>query len=218
MLLDALELTGAARPRVCLLETASGDDLGNYALAFEAFAAAGCDVSALRVFPQPSAEPRASLLQSDLVWVGGGSVANLLALWRLHGIDAAMREAWDAGVILAGVSAGSLCWHVGGTTDSFGNDLHPVTNGLGLLPYANGVHYDSEEQRRPLLQRLVADGTLPPTAYATDDHVGIWYEGTEATRVVGDLNYVTFIGPAAYVVTRDGDSVNERRVGVGDRF
>ena len=218
MLLDALELTGAARPRVCLLETASGDELSFYGILYEAFSAAGCEVSDLKVFPQPSADPAERLLDSDLVWVGGGSVANLLALWELHGINDAMRAAWEQGVILGGVSAGSLCWHMGGTTDSFGPTLRPVTNGLGLLPYANGVHYDSEAQRRPLLHQLMADGTLPAVAYATDDHVGIWYEGTDATRVVGDLNYAGFIGPAAYLVTREGADILERRVGVGENF
>ena len=78
-------------------------------------------------------DPRAHLLAQDVVWVWGGSVAGLLAMWRLHGVDAAMREAWEAGVVLAGVSAGSICWHVGGTTDSFGPELRPVTDGLGLL-------------------------------------------------------------------------------------
>jgi peptidase E len=218
MLLDALALTGATRPRVCLLETASGDDASTYALIYEAFNAVGCDVSPLMLFPQPSADPEERLLSSDLVWVGGGSVANLLALWQLHGVDTVMRAAWEQGVILGGVSAGSLCWHVGGTTDSFGPTLRPVANALGLLPYANGVHYDSEVQRRPLLQSLVADGTLPEVAYATDDHVGIWYEGTDATRVVGDLKYPSFIGPAAYVINREGEGVIERRVGVGESF
>ena len=104
---------------------------------------------------------RAHLLAQDVVWVGGGSVANLLAVWRVHGLDEVFREVWEAGVVLGGVSAGSLCWHVGGTTDSYGPDLRPVTNGLGLIPTSNGVHYDSEEQRRPLYHRLVADGTLP---------------------------------------------------------
>ncbi|NNN07591.1 MAG: peptidase E [Acidimicrobiaceae bacterium] len=218
MILEALALTRTTRPRICLLETAGGDDSSIYALLYEAFNLAGCDVRQLRVFPQPSADPEETLLNSDFVWVGGGSVANLLALWRLHGIDTAMRAAWEKGVILGGVSAGSLCWHVGGTTDSFGPTLQPVINGLALLPYANGVHYDSEAQRRPLLHRLVADGTLPEVAYATDDHVGIWYEGIEATRVVGDLNYAAFIGPAAYLVTREGGGVVERRVGVGESF
>ena len=104
---------------------------------------------------------RAHLLAQDVVWVGGGSVANLLAVWRVHGLDEIFREVWEAGVVLGGVSAGSLCWHVGGTTDSFGPDLRPVTDGLALIPTSNGVHYDSEEQRRPLYHRLVADGTLP---------------------------------------------------------
>ena len=98
-------------------------------------------------------------------------MAGLLAMWRLHGLDEALRAAWQAGVVLTGVCAGSICWHVGGTTDSFGPDLRPVTNGLALLPFANGVHYDSEEQRRPLFQSLIADGTLP-AGYATDDGVG----------------------------------------------
>src|ERR1700691_1766312 len=117
----------------------------------------------------PSVEdPTAFLLDHDAVWVGGGSVANLLALWRLHGFDTALGAAWRAGVVLGGVSAGSICWHVGGTTDSFGPELRSVTNGLGFVPYANGVHYDGEEQRRPLVQRLVAAGTLPRT-FATAD-------------------------------------------------
>ena len=78
--------------------------------------------------------PRQHLLAQDVIWVGGGSVANLLAVWRVHGLDEIMREAWEAGVVLAGVSAGSICWHVGGTTDSFGLDLQPVTNGLAPAP------------------------------------------------------------------------------------
>src|SRR5271154_4379241 len=168
MVLDALARTKRDRPRVCLVETASGDDVRYYAMLYEAFNVAGCDVTQLKLFTQPSADPTERLGGSDLVWVGGGSVANLLALWRLHGVDEAMRLAWESGVILAGVSAGSLCWHLGGTTDSFGPTLRPVTNGLGFLPYANGVHYDSEAQRRPLLHRLINDGTLPPLAYATD--------------------------------------------------
>lgn len=218
MVLDALALTGVTRPKVCLVLSASGDDATYYALAYEAFSEAGCDVTVLKVFPQPSADPEERIGSSDLVWVGGGSVANLLALWRLHGVDTAMRAAWEHGVILSGVSAGSLCWHVGGPTDSFGPELVPVTNALGLLPYANGVHYDSESQRRPLLHRMMKGQELPKMAYATDDHVGVWYEGTTATRVVADTPLPAFIGPAAYEITRQGDDVRERRVGVGEVF
>ncbi len=217
MLLDALARTGATRPRVCLVLTASGDPADYYALSYEAFNAAGCDVTELKLFPQPSADPLERLGGADLVWVGGGSVANLLALWRLHGVDEAMRAAWEKGVILGGVSAGSLCWHVGGTTDSYGPELRPVDNGLALLPWGNGVHYDSEAQRRPLLQRLVAEGALP-TSIATDDHVGVWYEGTEPTEVVSDLPVDPAAGPAAYVVERTDEGVRETRFAVGARI
>jgi peptidase E len=152
------------------------------------------------------ADMRAHLLAQDLVWVGGGSVANLLAVWRVHGLDEIFREVWEAGVVLGGVSAGSLCWHVGGTTDSYGPDLRPVTNALGFIPTSNGVHYDSEEQRRPLYHRLVADGTLPG-GHATDDGVGLVYRGTELVEAVADRP-----DKAAYRVERgpDGTAVETR--------
>ena len=128
----------------------------------------------------------AQLLDHDVVWVFGGSVAGLLAMWRLHGVDVAMRAAWQAGVVLTGISAGSICWHVGGTTDSFGPDLRPVTDGLALVPYSNGVHYDSEEQRRPLLQRLIADGTLPP-GFAT----GAYFVSATENRTAEEVRLET---------------------------
>jgi hypothetical protein len=107
---------------------------------------------------------------------------------------------------------------MGGTTDSFGQILQPVTNGLGLLPYANGVHYDAETQRRPLLHRLMREEVLGPLAYATDNAVGVWYEGIEATTVVADRVLDPKRGPAAYRVEFiDGDIV-ETRFGVGSSF
>ena len=202
----ALKLSGKSRPRVCYLGTAAGDSPFGISAFYGAFA--GCDdaiVSHLSLFTMPNvADPAEHLLAQDVIWVGGGSVANLLAVWRVHGLDSVFREAWERGIVLAGVSAGSICWHLGGTTDSFGLDLRAVHNGLGLLPYANGVHYDSEEQRRPLLQKLVADGTLP-TAYATDDGVGLLYRGTELAEVLSETR-----GAAAYRVESDGaGGVNE---------
>jgi hypothetical protein len=141
----------------------------------------------------------AHLLAQDVVWVIGGSVANLLALWRLHGVDQAMRAAWEAGVVLMGVSAGSICWFEGGTTDSFGLPLHPVTNGLGFLPYSNSPHYDSEEQRRPATLRLVGDGTLPE-AYASDDGTGLVFEGTELVDCISEVE-----GAQTWHITRGPD-------------
>lgn len=126
-------------------------------------------------------------------------MAGLLALWRLHGLDSILREAWDAGIILGGVSAGSICWHLGGPTDSFGSELRTITNGLGWLPYGTGVHYDAEEQRRPLLQKKVGDGTLP-RSYATDNGVALVYEGTEVVEAVSEKE-----GVFAYEVKKGED-------------
>jgi peptidase E len=204
----AIELAGNPdRPRFCYVGTATGDNLNGTAGFYRAFAGSDARVSHLELFAMPNVpDVRAHLLAQDVIWVGGGSVANLLAVWRTHGLDTVFRECWEAGVVLAGVSAGSICWHVGGTTDSFGLDLRAVTDGLALLPYGNGVHYDSEDQRRPLLHRLVADGTLP-TSYATDDGVGLVYRGTELVEAVADRP-----GVAAYLVERgpDGAAVETR--------
>jgi peptidase E len=196
----ALALTGKDRPRLCYLPTATGDSPFGVSAFYGAFAGASdAVVSHLVLFPMPNvADPAAHLLSQDVIWVGGGSVANLLAVWRVHGLDVVFRQAWERGIVLAGVSAGSICWHVGGTTDSFGPDLRVVDNGLGLLPYANGVHYDVEEQRRPLLHELVGSGALP-TAHATDDGVGLVYRGTELAEVVTEVP-----DAAAYRVEADG--------------
>jgi peptidase E len=197
----AFELSGSpARPRFCYIGTASGDSMLGIAAMYEAFIGRDVVASHLALFPMPNLDDIAAhLLAQDVIWVGGGSVAGLLTIWRLHGLDEVLREAWEAGVVLAGISAGSLCWHVGGTTDSFGPDLRPVTDGLALLPYSNAVHYDSEKQRRPLYHQLVGAGTLP-AGYATDDGVGLHYRGTDLVEVVADLP-----GRAAYHVEPDGN-------------
>lgn len=183
--LRALELTGKTRPRVLFVLTASGDDSNYLATSYQAVSQLSIDAEHLALFTQPNVSVDEAFGRADLVWVGGGSVANLLAVWRVHGVDLAARDAWERGVVLGGVSAGSLCWHIGGPTDSFGPKLETVTNGLGLLPWGNGVHYDSEAQRRPLLNSLVANETLP-LSYATDDHAGIVYSGIDPVEVVID--------------------------------
>ncbi len=209
LVLHAVEVAGVSGrgPRLCHVGTAGGDQRTTQAWLNEAGRAAGIVVSHLNVFPMPNVDDVLEhVLDADVVWVGGGSVANLLALWRLHGWDAVFAEAWARGVVLAGVSAGSICWHVGGTTDSFGPDLQAVTDGLAFLPYANGVHYDSEPQRRPLFQRLVADGLLPD-GYATDDGVGLVYRGTQLAEAVTEVR-----GKGAYRVVREGTRAVETRV------
>lgn len=196
-LLDlALELSRpAGMPRLCFLNTAGGDQAWWNGAIHAAYYGREVMVSCLNLFPMPNvADPATHLLAQDAIWVGGGSTANLLALWRLHGLDLILRRCWESGVVLAGVSAGSICWHVGGTTDSFGPQLRPLTDGLGFLPFSNGVHYDAEEQRPPAFHRVVADGTLPD-GYATDNGVGLVYRGTEMVEAVSEQ-----AGKAAYRV------------------
>jgi peptidase E len=205
----AIELAGVAgrAPRLCHVGTASGDQRDGNARFSEAGEAVGVTVRHLNLFLMPNASDISGfLLEHDVVWVGGGSVANLLALWRLHGVDEAMRAAWQAGVVLGGVSAGSICWHAGGTTDSFGPDLQPVTNGLAFLPHSNGVHYDAEAQRRPLYHRLVAEATLP-AGYATDNGVGLVYRDTELIEAVTEIK-----GKGAYAVRAEDGLVVEDHI------
>lgn len=212
----AVELAGVTgrAPRVCFLATASGDDPRLLVTFYDNARREGWVGSHLALLSMPNVDdPREHLLSQDVVWVWGGSVAGLLALWRLHGLDEVMRDAWQAGVVLTGISAGSICWHAGGTTDSFGPGLRPVTDALGLLPWSNGVHYDSEPQRRPLFHRLVADGTLPP-GYATDDGAGLLYRGTAMVEALaerdGALAYRVVAGTAGTAVETPLDV---RRIG-----
>jgi peptidase E len=146
---------------------------------------------------------RSHLLAQDVIWVSGGSTVNLLALWRAHGLDVILRGCWESGVVLTGVSAGSLCWHVGGTTDSFGLPLQAVTDALGFLPFSNSPHHDAEAERRPLIHRLIADGTLPD-GYATENGTGLVFLGTELHEAVTEQPDKT-----AYSLTRRGDTTVE---------
>ncbi|MBW4703140.1 MULTISPECIES: peptidase E [unclassified Micromonospora] len=202
------ELAQVDEPRICYLNQAVGDQPTSLTIFHGAFAGTRYRPSHLALFPMPNVEDvRAHLLGQDIIWVGGGSVANLCAVWRVHGLPEILRECWEAGVVLGGVSAGSICWHVGGPTDSFGRQLRAYTDGLGWLRYGNGVHYDSEAQRRPLLHRLVADGTLP-ASHCTDDGVGLVYRGTRLAEAVADRP-----GVAAYEVVPDGaGGVRETRI------
>ncbi|MBB6344180.1 peptidase E [Nonomuraea muscovyensis] len=204
----ALDLTGQDRPKLGLLATATGDDSDWLLKMYGAFAGWDVEVSHLTVFPMPNvADPRAWLLEQDVIYVSGGSVANLMALWRLHGLDEALEEAWRSGVVLSGQSAGALCWHVGGNTDSFGPELRVWADGMALLPYSCGVHYDSEPQRRPLLQQSVSSGELPG-GYAADEGVALHYVGTEFIQAVAVKS-----GSYAYRLEHDGTGgVKEFRI------
>lgn len=172
-----LSLTGKDRPRVCFVPTASGDDAGYVERFLDAFDGRA-ETSVLSLFcraPWGYADP-AVVLDQDVVLVGGGSTANLLAVWRLHGLDARLREAAAGGTVLAGVSAGMNCWYEGSSTDSFGA-LRALPDGLGLLPGSSCPHYFGEAERQAAYHRMVADGELPG-GHAADDGVALlWRDG-----------------------------------------
>ena len=193
----AAELAHAANPKICVLTQATGDPQTLIAACYAGFAGTEFRPSHLALFPMPNlADVRGHLLEQDIIWVEGGSVANLCAVWRAHGLPAILHEAWQSGVVLGGVSAGSICWHQGGSTDSYGPELRGFTDGLGWLPYSNGVHYDAEPQRRPKMHELIAAGTLGD-GYATDDGAGLLYRGTRLVEALAERD-----GAGAYHVER----------------
>jgi peptidase E len=199
LIAHALDLSGVpGAPRVCVLNTANGDDPAAYLRQYWLLSRYGARVSHLQLFPMPNADPEQALLSADVIFVGGGSVANMLAVWRVHGVDDIMRRAWVSGVVLAGVSAGAICWFDGGTTDSFGPELRPFSAGLGLLPGSYCPHYSSEPRRRPAFQSLVADGTLA-AGIACDDGAAAHYVGQDLAEIVADEP-----GPTGYLVEPDG--------------
>ncbi|MFY1634177.1 Type 1 glutamine amidotransferase-like domain-containing protein [Solwaraspora sp. WMMB335] len=201
-LLDhAISLTGVPIANVCLIPTATGDSRQLIDSFHAAFRGATDAVSThLQLFTQPNVDDVRTFLRSQhLIWVSGGSLVNLLAVWRAHRLDEILRECWEAGVVLGGGSAGSLCWHVGGVTDSFSDWLDPVTDALALLPFSNGVHHDLAEQpRRDRYLECVAGGALP-AGYATDDGVGLHYLDTELAEAVSCLP-----DAAAYLIEPGG--------------
>jgi dipeptidase E len=177
-------LTGRARPRVCFVPTAAGDSEIYVTRFFDAFSGRA-EATWLPLFKRRDPDLRRVILDQDLVYVSGGNTANLLAVWRAHGLDAVLREAWQAGVVLAGVSAGAMCWFEAGLTDSFGAGLAPLRDGLGLLAGSFCPHYDSEPLRRPRYRELVADGL--PGGWGCEDGAALAFEGHALVEVVTEL-------------------------------
>ncbi|HLZ93753.1 MAG TPA: peptidase E [Candidatus Dormibacteraeota bacterium] len=181
-----LGLTQKENPRILYLGTAGGDSDAHIVLFYEAFAGRARPTH-LKLFGAPSrSDWRPLVREQDVIYVGGGNTANMLAIWRVHGMDQALREAWDDGVVLCGVSAGMNCWFECSVTDSFGLELSGLRDGLGFLPGSVCPHYDGEERRRPVYRQLVAEG-LPP-GYAVEDSVGILFTETAFTEAVAEVD------------------------------
>jgi len=196
-------LAGKSAPKVCVVPTAVGDDAVSVLRLYDRLPPEAVK-SYLSFFPWPPENLRELMLGQDVIFVGGGNTANMLAIWRIHGLDRILREAWEAGVVLTGWSAGMICWFEAGVTDSFGPQLDGMRDGLGFLQGSACPHYDGEELRRPVYTRLVAEG-FPP-GIAADDGVGVRYVGTELAEVVTCRERAT-----AYRVEPDGETALEAR-------
>lgn len=176
-----LQATGKANPSICFLGTASGDSESYALMFFRRFVKSDCRPCELRLFRREVRDIPEFLCSRNIIYVGGGNTANMLAVWREHGVDLALREAYENGVVLAGISAGSICWFEHGVTDSFGHDLQPL-HCLGFLSGSNCPHYDGEPNRRPTYQRLICEG-FPP-GIAADDGAGLHFVEGELHAVV----------------------------------
>ena len=197
-------LTGRERPRLLYVGTAGAEDPEAALRTYDRFAAKA-DVRRLEFFPWPPAELEAFVLDHDLVFVGGGNTANMLAIWRVHGLDRVLRTAWEQGIVLSGSSAGGICWFDCGVTDSFGPQLEPM-DCLGFLGGSFCPHWDDEELRRPRYHGLIRDGMA--AGYAADAGVGLHFVGSELGEVVACR-----AGTGAYRVELDGGEVHETPIG-----
>jgi dipeptidase E len=178
-----LSLAHAACPRILFLPTAAGDTTGQINAFYARFAGRGCVPEHLSLFRLAEVERplREIVLEQDVVYAGGGSMRNLLAIWRAHELDRMLVEAWRRGAVLAGLSAGAMCWFEGGVTRSSGQP-GPMA-GLGLLPGSLTVHADGEPERLPVWLASVRTGALPG-GWALEDGVGLLFADRQLARVV----------------------------------
>jgi dipeptidase E len=201
-----LSLARRSPPKVCFVGTASGDSPHAIARFYDTYTVDRCLPSHLRLFDRKVQDLRTFVLDHDIIYVGGGATAYMLAVWRLAGLDTIFREAWERGVILSGVSAGAQCWFEAGLTDTFGLPLQVQADGLGFLAGSFSPHYDGEEDRRPAFQAAIMSGSIPP-GIAADDGVAVVYRGAEIAEVVSSR-------PAAraWRVERTGGGVRETEI------
>ena len=196
-----IQQTGVESPRVAFVPTASGEPDHYLSSFYAAFLKLGCRPSVLTFFKR-TPEIRSFLLNQDVIYVGGGNTKTLLAVWRDWGVTEILRETWEAGVVLTGVSAGAICWFEQGLTDSFSNELRPL-DCLGFLPGSCCPHYDGEPQRRPSYHRLLASGEIN-AGVAIEDWTGVHFIGSELHRVIASKR-----GARAYSIRAVYGSVQE---------
>jgi dipeptidase E len=191
------------KPKVCFVPTASGDADGYIERFYTAFQSHECFPSHLSLFRPPSRDLEAFVMGQDIIYVGGGSTKNLLALWKEWELDSILLKAWEQGIIMAGVSAGSICWFEEGVTDSYGDGMEPLKS-LGFLKGSNCPHYDGEAERRPAYEQFVASGKIAG-GFAADDSAALHFIGEELVRVVSSRTEAK-----AYQVSLENGKFKER--------
>jgi dipeptidase E len=199
-----LKQTRKKKPSICFVPTASGDANGYIVKFYTALSKLKCKPCHLSLFRPPS-DLAGFVLSQDAIYVGGGNTKSMLAVWREWGLDKILRRAWRQGIVLGGVSAGSICWFEQGLTDSISGKLMPLKC-LGFLKHSNCPHYNSEPKRRPAYQRCIANGRMP-AGIAADDGVALHYYGQKLICVVSSRQ-----DAAAYRVTRYGSRANEVKI------
>jgi peptidase E len=183
---------------VLFLPTASGDGPGYLLTFYQQLAGRDLELGHLMLFDRTVDDIDGLIRAQDVVIVGGGNTANMLAIWRVHGVDRALRAAYDAGTVLTGWSAGCICWFEGGTTDSFTPEFGALRDGLGILSGSATPHYDSEERRPMVYAREIAAGL--PAGIALDDGVAASYEDERLVEVVSGRE-----DGRAFMVDRSGE-------------
>ncbi len=197
-----LEQTGKRNPKICFMGTASGDADGYILRFYTAFLKLNCSPTHLSLFNLPTKELEAFIHDQDVIYVGGGNTRSLIALWKEWRLDLYLRNAWERGVILAGLSAVSICWFEEGVSDFFPGELNRLKC-LGFLKGSNCPHYDGEEERRPAYHRLVLNGEIAE-GVAAEDGVALHYIGEKLEHVVSSRAEAK-----AYSVRKDGDQIKE---------
>ena len=191
-----------AKPQICFIPTASGDSDNYISRYYDFFNQQDCIPTHLSLFKPPTRDLESFILEKDIIYVGGGNTKNLLALWKEWGLDVILRKAWNQGVILAGLSAGSICWFEEGVTDSYGDGLEPIKC-LGFLQGSNCPHYDGEVERRPAYHKLIKSKNVQ-SGVATDDGVAIHYKDQEISKIVSSRPYAK-----AYSVSHDTNVIEK---------
>ena len=200
-----LNQTGSKHPKVCFIPTASGESQPYIVNFYQEFSKLNCKPSHLSLFKPPTADLESFILEHDAIFVGGGNTKSMLVLWKEWHLDNYLRKAWEHGIVLAGVSAGSICWFEQGVTDSIPGAL-TVIRGLGFLEGSNCPHYDGEKERKPAYHKLMAEDKIS-AGLAIDDNVAVHF-------IDGKIFKVIKLNPQAnaYHVFKEDTTIKEKPI------